>query len=365
MHTSPLAEVHVERGARLTDFAGWSLPLRFGSELAEHRAVRERAGLFDLSHMAQIEVAGDGAPAALDFALAGRHSAMPVGRAAYSFLLEDDGGIMDDLIVYRLGETDFLVIANGANRETVADELSRRAEAFGASVVDRTFGRALLAVQGPRAAEILDSAGLGEVADSLRYYRVAPAAFGAVPVLVARTGYTGEDGFELIVRAGDGPGLWRALEDIGAPLGLTPAGLAARDTLRLEAGMPLYGHELTREVTPFDAGLGGFVDLAKHRFTGRAALLRAAETGPARRLLALVGEGRRAARAGSRVIVGGRDEGEVTSGALSPTLGAPIALASVRAAGAPEPGERVTVEVRGAAQPFTVIAPPIYRRPTK
>jgi aminomethyltransferase len=352
----------------MTDFAGWQLPLRFGSELAEHAAVRSGAGLFDLSHMAQLRVLGPGGGTGLDAALTGSHAAMSLGRASYSLILAPDGGVLDDLIVYRLAEAEYLVISNAANRAIVAAELADRLAPFEAEVIDATEARTLIAVQGPRAAAILQDAGLGEVATSLRYYTVAPARLGGVDVLVARTGYTGEDGFELSAPAEAAERVWMAMEEAGRPHGIVPAGLAARDTLRLEAAMPLYGHELTRETTPWDAGLGRFVDLEKPAFVGRDALV--SDDGTRlprrRRLIGVAGSGRRAARAGYAVLdpAGAETIGEVTSGALSPTLGHPIALAYIDATAPSETGTPLAVDVRGTRQPFTVVARPFYRRTT-
>ncbi|MDR3201744.1 MAG: hypothetical protein LBT54_01180, partial [Bifidobacteriaceae bacterium] len=259
----------------------------------------------------------------------------------------------------------YLVIANGANRGAVAAALAQRAAPFGAAVQDVTAGRALLAVQGPRSREILTAAGLGGVIGPLGYYRAAEAVWEGAPVVVARTGYTGEVGYEIASPAAEAPRLWQRIEAAGEPHGLALAGLAARDTLRLEAGMALYGHELTRATTPWDAGLDRFVDLEKGDFVGRAALVAARERPPRRHLTALAGQGRRAARAGYAVLAddAGTPVGQITSGALSPTLGRPIALAYVEGAAAPRPGARLDVDVRGRAQPFEVVEAPFYRRP--
>ncbi|MDR0626625.1 MAG: hypothetical protein LBG11_05095, partial [Bifidobacteriaceae bacterium] len=238
LRKSPLDQVHRAAGAKFTDFGGWDLPLRFGSELAEHQAVRGAAGLFDLSHMAQIEVTGPGADSGLDYALMGAHSTMPVGRASYSMVLAADGGVIDDLIVYRLSADRFFVIANAANRETVGDEFSRRLAGFDATVTDVTLERALIAVQGPQSLAVLTAAGLPR-ARELGYYRAYEDEWEGAGVIVARTGYTGENGFEVSCLAEVGPRLWEQLMAVGAPLGLVACGLAARDTLRLEAGMPL------------------------------------------------------------------------------------------------------------------------------
>lgn len=360
---SPLAEVHRELGAAFTDFAGWSMPVRYGSELAEHRAVREAAGLFDLSHMGEIEVAGPGATAALNYALVGNLASVKVGRARYSMLCAADGGVLDDLVTYRLADERFLVVANAANVDVVARALTERAEQFDAEVTDRSREFALIAVQGPNSADILRAISDADLG-GLKYYASMPATVAGIDLLLARTGYTGEDGFELYCAPDQAPALWRALTEAGAPHGLLPAGLASRDTLRLEAGMPLYGHELSSGMTPFEAGLGRVVKFEKDGdFVGREALLARSEKSPERMLVALTGEGRRAPRAGYPVLGpdGERQVGEITSGALSPTLGYPIAMAYISAE-LSETGTALTVDVRGKSLPVTVTALPFYQR---
>jgi aminomethyltransferase len=362
-----LDAVHRALGAVMTGFAGWEMPLRYGSEREEHLAVRTRAGLFDLSHMGEITVTGPGAAGALDHALVGELSALAPGRARYTMICAPDGGILDDLIVYRLAADTFLVVANAANAQTVLSALTERAAGFDAEVRDDRDAYALLAVQGPRAAAILARLTDADL-DGLKYYAGLPATVAGAEALLARTGYTGEDGFELFVRPADAEPLWRALTEAGAPDGLVPCGLSCRDTLRLEAGMPLYGHELTAKTTPFDAGLGRVVRFGKAAdFVGRAALERAAEraaAAPPRRLVGLVAEGRRVPRAGFAVVRAsdGAIVGEVTSGAPSPTLGRPIAMAYLDAALA-EPGTPgVAVDIRGSREAYDVVALPFYRR---
>ncbi|MFJ4233998.1 glycine cleavage system aminomethyltransferase GcvT [Cellulosimicrobium cellulans] len=387
---SPLHDEHVALGANLTSFGGWLMPLRYTSDLAEHRAVREAAGLFDLSHMGEIEVAGPQAAAALDHALVGNLTAVAPGRARYTMICQEDGAVLDDLVVYRLGTERFLVVANAGNADLVARELVARAVGFDATVTDQGADTALVAVQGPRAEEIV--AGLTDPGDAaaaqtvrdLKYYAAAPLALrtdaGQVDALVARTGYTGEDGFELFVPADRAADLWRTVLAAGAPLGLVPAGLSARDSLRLEAGMPLYGHELDTTTTPYEAGLGRVVKLDKVaddgtplEFVGRAALAARRESAPARVLVGLKGLGRRPARAGYAVVLteaepGGavgesaRRVGTVTSGSPSPTLGHPIALAYVTPELSAE-GTELAVDVRGRAEPVVVVPLPFYRRP--
>ena len=366
---TPLAAVHEALGASMTDFAGWLMPLRYRSETAEHNAVRTAAGLFDLSHMGELMVTGDGAAAALDYALVGEASAIRPGRARYTMICAPDGGVIDDLIVYRLGETDYMVVANASNAATVAGELTERIKGRGADVSDRTDDVALIAIQGPRAAAIL--AGLTSAnLEDVRYYASYQAQVAGRETLLARTGYTGEDGFELFVAPSDAGPVWQALSEAGTGQGLVPAGLAARDSLRLEAGMPLYGNELSRDVTPFDAGLGRVVKLDKPGdFVGKAALAERAGARPQRMLAGLAGRTRRVPRHGYAVMWEGEPCGTVTSGAPSPTLGKPIAMAyldpSVAAAAeaAGPGGGTLAVDIRGSAEPADLVALPFYKRP--
>ncbi|MFV0127665.1 glycine cleavage system aminomethyltransferase GcvT [Streptomyces sp. HMX112] len=360
-----LDAVHRSLGATMTDFAGWDMPLRYGSERDEHNAVRTKAGLFDLSHMGEITVTGPRAAALLDHALVGNIGGVAVGRARYTMICREDGGILDDLIVYRLGESEYLVVANASNAQTVLDALTERADGFDAEVRDDRDAYALLAVQGPESPGILASLTDADL-DGLKYYAGLPGTVAGVPALIARTGYTGEDGFELFVEPRHAEKLWQALTEAGAPVGLIPCGLSCRDTLRLEAGMPLYGHELTTSLTPFDAGLGRVVKFDKEGdFVGREALRTAAgraEADPPRKLVGLVAQGRRVPRAGMAVVAGGAVIGEVTSGAPSPTLGRPIAMAYVDAAHAAPGTEGVGVDIRGTHEPYEVVALPFYKR---
>ena len=353
-----LDALHRSLGATMTDFAGWDMPLRYGSERDEHNAVRTRAGLFDLSHMGEITVTGPQAAALLDHALVGNISGVKPGRARYTMICREDGGILDDLIVYRLGDTEYMVVANASNAQVVLDALTERAAGFDAEVRDDRDAYALLAVQGPESPAILRSLTDADL-DGLKYYAGLPGTVAGVPALIARTGYTGEDGFEVFVDAGDAAGLWRELAAVD---GVVPCGLAARDSLRLEAGMPLYGNELTAETTPFEAGLGRVVKLDKPvDFVGKSALAAQARTPAGRRLVGLVARGRRAPRKGYAVVTSdGSPCGVVTSGAPSPTLGKPIAMAYLDTG----VGESdLAVDVRGRAEPVDVVALPFYKRP--
>ena len=364
---SPLHQAHIDAGASFTDFAGWQMPVRYSSDLAEHHAVRTAAGLFDLSHMAEIEVSGPDAGAYLDYALAGKLSAIDLLQAKYSLLLNEAGGIIDDVVVYRTGETDYLVVANAGNRFPAVEAFTARAARFDVRVTDTSDDVALIAVQGPNALAILQTtAGFSVDGDlePLKYYRAVRGTFTDIPVLIARTGYTGEDGFELYIDVPHALALWQALAAAGEAHDLVPAGLASRDTLRLEAGMPLYGHELSTKTFPAQAGLGRVVNLAKETdFIGRAA----SEEGPsadAPVLVGLVAEGKRAGRADYAIFASteaSEPGGVITSGALSPTLGHPIAMAYVTPALAGL-GTVVYVDVRGTRIPATVTPLPFYKR---
>jgi aminomethyltransferase len=362
--TTVLHARHEALGASFTDFGGWLMPVRYSSDLAEHHAVRTGAGLFDISHMAEFSVSGEGAAAFLDYALAGSFAAMAPGKAKYSLLLAASGGIIDDVIVYRLADDRFLIISNAGNRAQVAEALAERAERADATVEDFTDDYALIAVQGPVARAVLEATpALTDLAPSLadlKYYAAADGLFNDVPVLIARTGYTGEDGFELLIPVEHATALWDALLAAGEPLGLVPAGLASRDTLRLEAGMPLYGHELSLDIVPAQAGLGRVVALGKDDFVGRAGLSSVVSS-DAPVLVGLVSEGKRAGRAGYQVLDGDTVVGEITSGALSPTLQHPIAMAFVSPS-VSEPGTTLYIDVRGTRIPATVTALPFYRR---
>ena len=372
-----LYEEHKKLGASFTDFGGWQMPLKYSSELAEHHAVRKSAGLFDLSHMGEVWVTGPDAAAFLDYALVGKISAMAVGKAKYSLICNEDGGIIDDLITYRRpaaadGTDKFLVVPNAGNAKVVAAALAERAADFDVTVQDASAETSLIAVQGPKAEAILlrlVPAAQHELVTGLKYYAAVdvPFMFGgsSQELLLARTGYTGEDGFEIFVANDDAAALWQALIAIAEEGELTPAGLASRDSLRLEAGMPLYGNELSLEGDPFAAGLGPVVALSKGGdFVGKAALATKKESGAGsttgRKLVGLKGLGRRAGRGHYPVLKDGNTVGEVTSGQPSPTLGYPVAMAYVDVEFT-EPGTALDIDLRGKSEPFEVVALPFYK----
>lgn len=363
MRQIPLHEKHAELGASFTDFGGWEMPVRYTSDLAEHHAVRQFAGLFDISHMGEIFVEGKAAADFLDYALVGAASEIAIGRAKYSLICNEAGGIIDDLIVYRLGQNGFLIVANASNRENVFAALNERIGNFDVIVRDESDSWALLAIQGPNAVEILSS--ISESAlDDLKYYAISENQIADTKCLLARTGYTGEDGFEIYIPVEAAGKVFDAIMQAGKNLGLIPAGLACRDTLRLEAGMPLYGHELSLDINPYMAGFGKVVRLDKPGdFVGKTSLTKLSEIAPAKVLVGLQGEGKRAARADYEVFVEGSDAaiGVITSGALSPTLGFPIAMAYLNADFA-QIGDSITVDIRGARTPMSIVKLPFYKR---
>lgn len=366
LRRTPLHAAQRALGARFMAFSGWELPLSFAGIVEEHQAVRSRAGLFDVSHMGEVLVEGREAPDLAQRALTNDVAGVAPGRAVYSPMCREDGGTLDDLIALRLAEDRLLLVVNAANRERDAAWLAGLAGGAAARVRDVSEAWAALALQGPAAEAILRAAA-GEPAGAalavLRPFRFLEGVrLGGARCLVSRTGYTGEDGFEVFCRPEDAEPIWACLLEAGAPLGLVPCGLGARDTLRLEAGLPLYGHELREDVNPLEAGLERFVRLDKPAFVGREALRRVAAEGPRRRLVGLALRERGGVpRSGCPVRQDGREVGEVTSGSFAPTLRQPVALALV-AAGAAAPGTRLAVEIRGREVAAEVVALPFYRR---
>lgn len=370
MKKTVLHPEHDALNASFTDFGGWDMPVRYGSDLAEHHAVRTSAGLFDISHMAEIRVTGPQAAEFLDYALVNPSSAITITKAKYSLICAPDGGVIDDLIVYRLADEEFLVVANAGNRDNVVAAMQERVESFagdasfaGATVTDESDDWALIALQGPKSAAILQSV-CDQPLDDVKYYSILAAKVGGIDVLLGRTGYTGEDGFEVFTPAGHAREMWQLLLTAGGE-DVTPCGLASRDTLRLEAGMPLYGQELDRNHNPYEAGFDKVVRLDRDGdFVGRAALTELAAKPVSRKLISLVGEGKRAARHGYEIYeVGGTEPiGEITSGALSPTLGYPVAMGYANTSANIEVGTVLEVDIRGNRQEFTVSAAPFYKR---
>lgn len=360
LRRTALYDTHRRLGARFVEFAGWEMPLEYSSILEEHRAVRERAGLFDVSHMGQIQVAGLQALEFVQKAVTNDVAGLPVGRALYALMCRSDGGILDDLIIYRTGARRFLLVVNAANRRKDFTWLSRLADGFAETRVDSLEDRCLIALQGPRSAEILEAA-TGLQAGDIPFFglRQGVAVAGA-ECMVARTGYTGEDGFEIMCPVSACEAVWDRLLSAGQRHGLVPAGLGARDTLRLEAGLPLYGNELSEETNPFEAGLDRFVKLEKGDFVGREALLAIRERGVQRAISGLVMRDRAIPRRHYPVFLDGKEVGTVTSGGFSPMLKQGIAMALLdREAAAP--GNRLQIQVRGRLAECEAVGLPFYR----
>ncbi|HLQ60634.1 MAG TPA: glycine cleavage system aminomethyltransferase GcvT [Candidatus Acidoferrales bacterium] len=349
---TPLYDRHLALGGRLVNFGGWELPQQFTSIKDEHHAVRTRAGLFDISHMGRVEVAGAAAQAFLQGLFTNDLDRLEPGRAQYTLMCNEEGGILDDLVVYRRAPERYLVVFNAANRER--DLAWTRAHApGGVEIRDRTFELSLVALQGPQAAELLPSPDAGEIG----YFGLREGEVAGVRALISRTGYTGEDGFELFVDADQVVATWDRILASGQ---VAACGLGARDACRLEAGLRLHGQDMDESTNPYEAGLGWTVKLQKGEFVGRKALAEVKAGGPARELVGLKALDRSIPRHGMAVARDGRQVGEVTSGTYSFWLSQGIAMARVRAGSAPL-GARVRLEVRGQPAPAEVVSMPFYR----
>jgi aminomethyltransferase len=351
---------HEQQGGRLVPFAGYEMPLQFAGIVKEHKAVREACGLFDVSHMGEVEVVGPAALALTQLLITNDASTLTDGQALYSTMCLPSGGIIDDVLVYRFDDQRFVFVINAANHDKdVAWMMEhRRADA---DVIDRSEETAQLALQGRVAPEIL-----AEITDldldAITFYRFAEGKVAGVPAVVSRTGYTGEDGFEIYMAPEDGAPIFEALMEHGEPRGLVPVGLGARDTLRLEMKMALYGNDITEDTTPLEAALGWVVKLDKGDFRGREALVKQKEQGITRRLVAFELLRRGVPRHGYRALIGGEPVGEVTSGVMSPSLNKPIGLAYLPR-GSWKPGSEFQVEIRNKAVDAVVVKPPFYNRP--
>jgi aminomethyltransferase len=355
---TPLHEVHRRLGARMVEFAGFSMPVQYTSIVEEHRAVREAAGLFDISHMGQIRLQGSGAVAAAERLLTRPVASLRSGRVRYALLCNQEGGVVDDVTVYRLAEDALLLCVNAANIEKDYRWITRHAPAE-AGVRNTSDTTSLLALQGPAGVEVLTKVSSPRAAELARYGFDQLEVAGC-DALVSRTGYTGSDGFEIYLEADHAERVFEALLREGRSAGLVPAGLGARDTLRLEAAMPLYGPELDETTSPLEAGLGRFVKLEAGGFIGAEAIARRRDAGLRRSLVGFELEGRGVARAGYEITRDGRTVGRVTSGAPSPTLGKSIGLAYVP----PElatPGTALDVVIRGRGVPARVVETPFVR----
>ncbi len=353
---TPFHDFHRAAGARLVEFAGFEMPLRYTGDQREHQAVRERVGLFDISHMGEFRVEGAGAAEFLNRMVTNDVAALEVGQALYSPMCRPDGGIVDDLLVYRLADRYMVVVNAGTTAKDFA-WLSEHCPA-GVRLEDESERTALLAVQGPRAADVLR----GHVPDAvleLGYYRFAESMVFGVPALISRTGYTGEDGFELYFDPRHAAAVWNGLVEAGRPAGLEPVGLGARDTLRLEVGYMLYGNDIDDTTSPLEAGLGWTVKLGKRDFIGRDTFVAQHERGLARKLVGFDLEGRRVPRHDMAIAAGDRVVGRATSGTFSPTLQRPIGMGYVEAKLAAR-GTALEIRAGETALPAKVVARPFY-----
>jgi aminomethyltransferase len=350
---TPLYEAHVEAGAKLVDFAGWEMPVQYEGIRAEHLRVRNACGVFDVSHMGEIETEGPQAAELLQRLLTNDVSKIQVGRAQYSCLCREDGGVLDDVFTYRLGEDQFLTVTNAANHQRDLEWFEAHAVEFNVAVKDRIEAFAMLAVQGPEAREIVGRLTNGELPAR---FRTEELMIRGCPTLVCGTGYTGEDGVELLIAPEEARRVWDALLEGGA----SPTGLGARDTLRLEVNYCLYGNDLTEERTPIEAGLGWCVK-EDTGFVGSEACRRVREEGPGERLEPFVMTGPGIPRQGNPVVVDGERVGEVTSGTMSPSLEVGIGMGYVRADLA-EPGTAIEIDVRGKLRPADIRERPLYSR---
>ena len=358
---TPLHECHLEAGGRMVPFAGWEMPVQYRGVIEEHKAVRSAVGLFDVSHMGEIQVSGRRALDFLQFVTCNDVSKLTPGRAHYTGLMTPRGTFVDDLLVHMMGERRYFLVVNAANKDKDYAYLCAQVSVFeDADVEDLSASYAQLAIQGPKALDVAQRLTAAPLAE-MRYYRFLEGKFGDSDAVIARTGYTGEDGFEIYVPAEEGPRLWRAVLSAGAPEGIMPCGLGARDTLRFEACMPLYGNDIDDTTTPLEAGLDWIVKLDKGAFLGREALLRQSRDGVRRRLVGFEMRGRGIPRHGYPIRSGTERVGQVTSGTMAPSLGKALGMGYVPIELEPV-GSQFEVEIRDTRVLAEVVQKPFYRR---
>ncbi len=356
-----LHDWHRDHGGRLVEFAGWSMPVQYASIVEEHRAVRSGVGLFDISHMGRILFSGPDVLPWIERVTTNHVAKLVPGQIQYSLMVDDQGGVIDDILVYHAPDDGYSIVCNASNRAKVVAQLNAHKVGDNKTqLLDWTMATTMIAIQGPKALPVLQSL-CDTPLDSLVYYHAISANVVSARCLVSRTGYTGEDGFEISFAEEMAVIIWEALLKSGRAEGITPCGLGARDTLRFEAAMPLYGHEMDESTDPYSAGLGWAVKLDKGDFIGRDALMKS-KANPTRKRVGLALEGKRIARQGATVMVDGRTVGVVTSGTFAPSLDRSLAMASVEPA-ASTIGARVAVDIRGHSEPAEVVALPFYRRP--
>ena len=361
MRTTPYRDWHASQDARFVDFFGWEMPVQYEGILDETRAVRDRGGLFDLCHMGRIEIRGPDREALVEHVFSGNFAKLRTGRAKYGFLLNDEGYPIDDVLVYRDEDVVHIVInATGRDKDTAWIVAARDAGSWDASVEEVSDAQSMIALQGRISEEVLQTICDADLS-KVRYYRFANAQVLGTPTLLARTGYTGEDGFELFFDPAQSLPIWEALMDAGAPKGLRAIGLGARDLLRLEAGMPLYGQEINTSIDPLEADLAFGVDLSQPSSRGITALAARHAKGASREAISLAAAKGRVPRPGCPVVDGDTEIGVVTSGGVSPTIERNIARALVQT-GHGEPGKELGVMIRGKRWPMTVVPAPFYKR---
>ncbi len=366
LKSTPLTDWHQRHGGKMVPFAGFSMPVQYEGVLAEHACVRERVGLFDITHMGEIFVSGPGAEAWIDGLVTNRVTGIPIGKIVYNAMCRPDGGVLDDMLVYRLGETEWLIVCNASNHAKIRSWLEKNLPADGVDLDDQSDQTALIAVQGPDSRELLCRlealADKAHEVEALKFYTAFTHEGPAGRWIVSRTGYTGEHGYELYLPNGDAVAIWEELLVRGEDLGVAPIGLAARDTLRFEVCYCLYGHELEEDITPLEAGIGWAVKLKKDDFVGRQALVQQKSGGIPRKIVCLEITGRGIARQGARVLSQGQDVGLVTSGTFSPTLKKPLAMALVEAAIS---DRDLAVDIRGRTIGCRIISFPFLSARTK
>ena len=358
---TPLYDAHLLAGAKMVPFAGYEMPVQYAGVMDEHKATRSAAGLFDISHMGELEAEGPGAEAFLQGLLTNNVKKMEVGQVLYSAMCRESGGIVDDLTLYRLAPERFMVVVNAANIEKDWEWMSAH-KSEGVEFRNISSETALIALQGPAVPKIL--AGLipgGGDLEAIGYYTAAEREVVGRRVLASRTGYTGEDGFELYLASSDAPAVWDALLEGGSPLGMVPAGLGTRDTLRTEMKFALYGNDIDEETNPIEAGLGWVVKFKAGDFVGRERLLEIKERGPARKLVGIEMVDRGIPRQGALILLDGEPSGVVTSGTMSPSLGKAIGIGYVPISHA-EAGSEIEVDIRGKARAAKVVKTPFYRK---
>lgn len=360
MEQTVLHAWHQQHGGRMVDFAGWEMPIQYTTIVEEHHAVRQRVGLFDIAHMGRVMFSGPDAEIFVDRLTTNAVPLIKPGQVRYSLICHEQGGILDDVLIYRF-EQDIMLVVNASNRIKILNWIEQHRGGFAVEVHDRTTEWFMLALQGPAAEQVLQPH-CDQPLSRLRYYQVAELPVAGVRGIVSRTGYTGEDGFEVIVPVAEGLRIWQSLYDAGQSHGLLPCGLGCRDTLRLEAGMPLYGHEMDEQTDPFTAGLAFGVKLDQGEFFGRRALLAARDRTDRPQRIGLQLEGKRIAREGAQIYHDETLVGRVTSGTYSPTLERPIAMGYVPSQLAAV-GTKLLVDIRGQRLPAEVVKLPFYSRP--